>query len=87
MAEEEGLLGGEEEVGVGRFGGVAAALLDEPGGVAYGVGNPGDQVGGAAAVGLAADEDGDGDGVGGRGLLGGALQDRGPKRWAPVADQ
>ncbi len=74
VAEQQGLFGGEEEVGLGGVLRGAPPLFDEAGGVAYGVGHARDQVDRAPVAALAPDEDGDGGGVGGRGAGGGVLQ-------------
>lgn len=96
MAEEEGLLGGEEPVacdGVGG-GGTFSPVCDELGGTAYRVGDPADEVGAAAGGGrpraLAGDEGGDGDGVQGGGVGGGAFEpgscEAVPSRGGPQLD-
>lgn len=75
VAEEEGLLRGEEEVRFGGCGGVAPLYVDESGGPPYRVGHPGHHVGALVVVRLPAQERGDGDGVGGGRAFGGLFQE------------
>lgn len=90
MSEEQGLLGAEEEVGLGGCGRTAALSVDEHGRSPHRVGDPAHHVRTLVVVGLAAEERGDGDGVRGGRSVGRLCQDgyaeAVPARGGPVAD-
>lgn len=65
MAEQQRLLGVEEEVGLGRGGWTDATVGDEVGCAAYGVGDASNEIGAFALARFPAEEGGDGHGVDG----------------------